>query len=1126
MWSMISNEIKSQIFCYKSGTFEEINHDTSDTAEDICKELCIRLKLPPLVQLLFGLRISGKGLWLAGCRTLKEGEKYEFRIRFEVPKLSFLHQLDKNTFDYFYHQVRHDVLQDVIPEIAYPNFKNDILGLCVSDMYVEMIEKNRTIDYYEKKYKNYIPKEIRKRHVGFIHKQIVKSLKWIKNQEWSAFYVKSIYLQEINKKAPNYLTENYFGTSECPIEDDLKQGMCRVHLQIAPYHPDEPGLRIYYSYKNSWKHVSKFVDFYTIQIDETKNRVSLEIQNSPLGFPITMASSEETESFVSCISGYYRLMGKWNLDLCSTLASPSLKFLTDHKIHGPIGGAYSYSKIEEKNSSIGSFIIRQCEKVFDTFYIDIVTKENQPETFKIHYKQTSKGDKWLFNVGDSGETLEFDDLINLAKSIPTNGQYFRLPPTLYDRSPLLLLCQTPAQLMAKETTFLRNTNPLLLRAADDLLLYKWKEHNYGDGIFTRMKADWKQPNGKKIDVTLKILKQSEVKLRLSEFVKLADLWSKLDVSEIVKMHGITLHQPISLVLESIAYGPFDELLRSQKYGKDIKLLDLVETSYSLAKALHFLQELQIVHGKIRCSSLQVTKFTPNEQLVVKLGDPGLPTEYTINDVPWIAIEDYDNFSLSRKNLKGDIWAYATTLWEIFSRGAQLNLPNPVQFFSTGSRPSKPDECAIIPNIYSLMKQGWECDPDKRFSPQKIFSWLLDAKTKLSRDYSEPTATTTSTNVRQNGRLPNGNNAHSPKSRTTTMSDYYSGRMMSGDTEHTYILTHGTTQAYIENCGSSIASARSNDGGSSQVSLINGNLSDGSQSTIPCLGAAYSEEYYSGIDSVLEFDGTRLIFQGEIGRGNYGCVFRGSMETFEDEKPVAIKCFKPIESNDQFKEFQREASMMKTLSHENIVKIYNYREDPLLIIMEYMNCGSLLQYLSINRPDLKVENLLNFAANIAKGMIYLEQKEIVHRDLAARNVLVANENCVKIADFGLAQFTDSKGYYVYSTNARALPLKWYAPETFEQKFSHKSDVWSYGVTLFEMFTFGESPNLDGNPDLNADQILELLNRGVRLECPRFCPSNVYNEMMYKCWNLSPKLRPSFTELLKKANDLMISNGEAV
>lgn len=161
------------------------------------------------------------------------------------------------------------------------------------------------------------------------------------------------------------------------------------------------------------------------------------------------------------------------------------------------------------------------------------------------------------------------------------------------------------------------------------------------------------------------------------------------------------------------------------------------------------------------------------------------------------------------------------------------------------------------------------------------------------------------------------------------------------------------------------------------------------------------------------------------------------------------------------------------------------------------------------------------------MHYLEKFNIVHRDLAARNILVVNDKCVKIADFGLAQFTDSTGYYLHSTNSRALPIKWYAPEAIEKhRFSHKSDVWSYGVTLYEMFTFGESPNLVQNPDVTADQILQLLNDGKRLERPKFCTQIIYNEMMSICWNIKPNHRPSFSKLLERAEGLIVENGESV
>jgi hypothetical protein len=188
----------------------------------------------------------------------------------------------------------------------------------------------------------------------------------------------------------------------------------------------------------------------------------------------------------------------------------------------------------------------------------------------------------------------FTNLIDLAKSIPLEGRpnYFRLQPSPHDKSPLLLLCQTSAKIMSSMATTssfmtgLKSKNPLLLNAANDLLLHKLEQRDYNDRIFTRMKAEFQPSDRKKTNVTLKILKQSEVSTRLTDFCKLADWWGKLELSEIVRLHGITLHQPISLVLESISHGPLDEFLRSHK--EKINLLNLVETSISLAKALHYL----------------------------------------------------------------------------------------------------------------------------------------------------------------------------------------------------------------------------------------------------------------------------------------------------------------------------------------------------------------------------------------------------------------------------------------------------------------------------------------------------------------------------------------------------------
>lgn len=177
------------------------------------------------------------------------------------------------------------------------------------------------------------------------------------------------------------------------------------------------------------------------------------------------------------------------------------------------------------------------------------------------------------------------------------------------------------------------------------------------------------------------------------------------------------------------------------------------------------------------------------------------------------------------------------------------------------------------------------------------------------------------------------------------------------------------------------------------------------------------------ESVFEdYNGDNVIVQGQIGFGDYGCVYRGLYEQHNIVKEVAIKRLKASPSHEILNDFQREIRIMKTLTHPNIVQIITWIEQPhLSIVMEFVRHRSFLMYLTSN-PTLNIRNLLKFAKDIAIGMEYLASKQIVHRDLAARNILVDNDECIKISDFGLAQMTDTNGYYVMQ-NERYIPIRW-------------------------------------------------------------------------------------------------------
>lgn len=324
-----------------------------------------------------------------------------------------------------------------------------------------------------------------------------------------------------------------------------------------------------------------------------------------------------------CVS----LMVKWTVNLCSDFKSPQLASLMADKCHGPIGGQFAYVKLQEKQSIPGSYIVRQCERSYGTYYIDIITKGAQPETFRL----TNDYGMWQLH-GHDGGVQSFNTLPELARSVPTEApQKLRLAPSEYDRTATLLLCQPPNQLTAKKTLsenteFEMRKQRSQILGPQDFRKYLHTGKLTDGGAIKEMKADWILPDDKKLEVTLKVLQDER---KLFDFMRLADKWSGLFAPELVKMYGFTLSAPQTFCIESIKMGPLDEFLRTQR--QPMADVCMIDAAYTLARALHYLQENEIVHGRIRCSKLQVVKFTSPSHLVVRLGDPGFPQPFQQNE---------------------------------------------------------------------------------------------------------------------------------------------------------------------------------------------------------------------------------------------------------------------------------------------------------------------------------------------------------------------------------------------------------------------------------------------------------------------------------------------------------------
>eukprot|EP00730_Choanoeca_flexa_P016724 TRINITY_DN7966_c0_g1_i2.p1 TRINITY_DN7966_c0_g1~~TRINITY_DN7966_c0_g1_i2.p1 ORF type:complete len:598 (+),score=144.93 TRINITY_DN7966_c0_g1_i2:94-1887(+) len=260
----------------------------------------------------------------------------------------------------------------------------------------------------------------------------------------------------------------------------------------------------------------------------------------------------------------------------------------------------------------------------------------------------------------------------------------------------------------------------------------------------------------------------------------------------------------------------------------------------------------------------------------------------------------------------------------------------------------------------------------------------------------------------------------------------------------------------------------------------------------------------------ELDHRELQLGAELGNGNFGVVRRG---VYKGETDVAVKMMKPGSMPED--DFIAEAQVMMKFRHKNLVDLLGVctTVQPIYIVTELMPNGSLLDYLKKNKADLTRDpNVLHYmSVQIASGMKFLEEHGFIHRDLAARNCLVGNNNIVKVADFGLARFTMDDEYT--ASEGTKFPIKWASPEVCSfARFSTKSDVWSYGVLLWEIWSLGTTPY----PNMTNAQSVEQVTRGYRMAKPELCSETTY-EVMKQCWHKDVETRLSFAEVLLKLEE---------
>ncbi|XP_037128516.1 fibroblast growth factor receptor 2 isoform X5 [Syngnathus acus] len=297
------------------------------------------------------------------------------------------------------------------------------------------------------------------------------------------------------------------------------------------------------------------------------------------------------------------------------------------------------------------------------------------------------------------------------------------------------------------------------------------------------------------------------------------------------------------------------------------------------------------------------------------------------------------------------------------------------------------------------------------------------------------------------------------------------------------------------------------------------------------------EYDLPQDPRWEFSRDRLTLGKPLGEGCFGQVVMAEALGIDKDKPkeavtVAVKMLKDDATEKDLSDLVSEMEMMKMIGkHKNIINLLGActQDGPLYVIVEYASKGNLREYLRARRPpgmeysydiarvsdeQLTFKDLVSCTYQVARGMEYLASQKCIHRDLAARNVLVTESNVMKIADFGLARDVHNIDYYKKTTNGR-LPVKWMAPEAlFDRVYTHQSDVWSFGVLMWEIFTLGGSPY----PGIPVEELFKLLKEGHRMDKPGNCTNELYM-MMKDCWHAISSHRPTFKQLVEDLDRIL-------
>lgn len=1099
----------------------------------------------------------------------------ELRLRFRPGSFLKLYRSDKGTFDLIFAQIRHDFLYKKFNEVDddFVLIDGKVQGLVILDLVRYAIEKGIELERLLKEVnmKDFLP------HKTSRLQQVILSVFTLPNirnnlqvfhthcegsLETAKISFIDTFLNKVSTRdngsetyypALNLRKDDQGVPVEIRVRYSLKDSNCFIesrNIRLRDAMNQSPVRKLSKLEKLKWNTIC---DIYSIIHASLRGNNAILNHNygSRAGtYTISFLSSWRAESFLSCIDGYYRLLKRCYFHLCRDITSPLLDRLRQIGSHGTTGWKYAESRLNHQRR-VGTFLVRQCLITNNRFLIDVALESNIDATLEVDYNPKERTYRLIRYANSASlvmsastfcETygnlralvLDVQIKINIGNNEVHQHLKYWLMPNEYDTCPIILLSLSLDKLFEITDEKASVYKDMLSQYPLHVPMGAITEcEPITTSARNRFRVDKATFSGKKV-VVKTLINNDAQRLAQDEYLVFHSCKKTHNDPQILNTFKPTQLRLVDwvfvnyrvfaatiglyvigsgLVQEFLPLGTLDRFLfvNSNVTNHSKSLI-----SAQLADALLYLQEKQIIHGKLRCHNIFVSKARPIE---IKVADP-LGTYNIREDQAFIPPEVFgrsDKTCFSVYDSGIDVWAFGTTLWQVFSNGRR---PAPGCFANKDLL--RPKDCWR--RMWDIIESCWVLDPGRRATPQTLYrdineqcvweqefgdyceipeqasSEIGRASTSLcdqpSTSLTEPTSTTSRSDqpltTQSVGTLSTMVVGHGGKmhdlldagitQRDAVIRSQWNARFFTDVKTHPYHRLSKFVSGYTLACPNTLA-------------LTNGE-------SIPLSSLP---EDIEGREWLVDSD--RLQLGNLLGRGTSGCVRRGVLTHELEEKQVAVKCIEPGALNAEvgFEDLRREFSIMKDLDHENIVKIIGFVDDgDFMLVMEYMTCGSLQDYLK--RPEITNYPLQKYALDIAKGMCYLESMKIVHRDLALRNILVANHNHVKICDFGLAQYLGQENHYQVKTQ-RPLPLKWYAPEVLATwKHTHKSDVWSYAVVLWEIYTGGSIPDYP----TEIKDLYEIL-KNTRLSKPTACPDHIYDMMLKFCWAADPEDRPNFQQI---------------